>query len=123
MAKVLVVEDVVADAEVLAAVLHYAGHEVATAFDGAAALRTCDRFLPDMVITDLDLPAVHGLAVIAHLHAVGANVMIIAMSGSAELLQTARQLGVFTILRKPIKLSEFIAATHSALRAGRIGAD
>jgi CheY-like chemotaxis protein len=64
------------------------------------------------------LAALHGLAVIAHLHSVGAKVKIIAMSGSAEALQAARRLGVFTVLRKPITLSEFIAAMHSALREG-----
>jgi CheY-like chemotaxis protein len=101
----------------LAAVLRTDGHEVVMAFDGAAALRTCDRFLPDMVITDLELPALHGLAVIAHLHAVGADVKIIVMSGSTEALEAARRLGVFTALRKPMTLSEFITTAHSALRA------
>jgi CheY-like chemotaxis protein len=123
MAKVLVIDDVDADAEVLAAVLRREGHEVAMASDGAAALRTCDRFLPDMVITDLELPALHGLAVIAHLHAVGAKVKIIAMSGSAEGLQAARRLGVFAVMRKPITLSEFVAETHAALREERMGAN
>jgi CheY-like chemotaxis protein len=123
MAKVIVVDDVAADAEVLAALLQRSGHEVVMGSDGAAALRACDRFLPDMVITDLELPALHGLAVIAHLHAVGADLKIIAMSGSAEALQAARRLGVFTALRKPITLSEFITATHSALQDGRMGAN
>jgi CheY-like chemotaxis protein len=76
-----------------------------------------------MVITDLELPALHGLAVIAHLHAVGADVKIIAMSRSVETLQAARRLGILTALRKPITLSEFVTATHSALRARRMGAD
>jgi hypothetical protein len=48
----------------------------------------------------------HRLAIIAHLPGMGANVRIIAMSGSAEALQAARGLGVFTILRKPITLSD-----------------
>jgi CheY-like chemotaxis protein len=122
MAKVLVVDDVTADAEVWSAVLQRDGHEVVTASDGAAALRACDRFLPDLVITDLELPPPHGLAIIERLHAVGADVRIIAMSGSDEALHAARRLGVFTALRKPITLREFIAATHSALQAGQMGA-
>jgi Response regulator receiver domain len=53
-----------------------------TAADGAAARQACHRFLPDLVITDLELPKLHGLALIARLHEVGADVGIIAMSGS-----------------------------------------
>jgi hypothetical protein len=36
------------------------------------------------------------------------------MSGSDEALQAARKLGVSAVLRKPIILSEFVAATRGA---------
>jgi CheY-like chemotaxis protein len=47
MAKVLVVEDIAVEAEVLAIILEKHSYEVMTAADGAAALQACHRFLPD----------------------------------------------------------------------------
>jgi CheY-like chemotaxis protein len=117
MAKVLVVEDIAVEAEVLAIILEKHGYEIMTAADAAAALQACHRFLPDLVITDLELPELHGLALIARLHEVGADVGIIAMSGSGRALNAARALGVSAVLHKPIAMTDFMAAVRSSLPA------
>jgi CheY-like chemotaxis protein len=117
MAKVLVVDDVTADAAAWSAVLVSEGHVVLTALDGIAAAQACDQFLPDLVVTDLELPGLDGLALIARLHARGADVGIIAISGSARALETAKALGVSAVLRKPIAMTDFIAAVRSTLPA------
>jgi CheY-like chemotaxis protein len=78
--------------------------------------RTCDHFLPDLVVTDLELPEIDGLALIARLHKVGADVGIIAISGSARALANARNLGVSAALRKPVDMTDFIAVIRSTLR-------
>jgi CheY-like chemotaxis protein len=118
MAMVLVVDDVAADADMWATVLANDGHDVVTACDGAAALRACDRYLPDLVITDLELPELNGLAIIKRLHAVGAEVEIIAISGSASALETAKALGVSAALRKPVAMTDFAAVVRSLLAPG-----
>jgi PleD family two-component response regulator len=65
MARVLVVDDVADDVAAWAAVLGNEGHVVLTAFDGISAAQACDQFLPDLVVTDLELPGLNGLGLIA----------------------------------------------------------
>jgi CheY-like chemotaxis protein len=117
MARVLVVDDVADDVAAWAAVLGNEGHVVLTALDGISAAQACDHFLPDLVVTDLELPGLNGLGLIARLHARGADVGIVAISGSGPALEAAKALGVSTVLHKPIAMTDFIAAVRSALPA------
>ena len=119
MAKVLLVDDVPELLELWTIVLEDEGHDVVTAEDGVTALHTYHRHRPDLVITDLDLPKLHGLAVIARLRSACADVRIIAMSGSERALHMARNLGVPVALHKPVGKAELVAATRWTLRGGQ----
>ncbi|HVY83362.1 MAG TPA: PAS domain S-box protein [Steroidobacteraceae bacterium] len=61
--KILVVDDNVDAAESLAIVLRMKGHDVRTAHDGTAALRVAGEQSPDIVLLDLGMPGMDGLAV------------------------------------------------------------
>src|SRR5215210_3950700 len=65
MARVLVVEDVRAEAELLDTVLTRAGHEVSTAATAWDALRAFKRDHPDIAILDVGLPDGSGFDVCA----------------------------------------------------------
>jgi putative two-component system response regulator len=58
--RILVVDDVEANREVLLDVLAAAGHEVAAAATGAGALQALADFAPDLVLLDVMLPDVNG---------------------------------------------------------------
>jgi predicted short-subunit dehydrogenase-like oxidoreductase (DUF2520 family) len=49
---------------------------------------------------------------------VGAEVEIIAISGSASALETAKALGVSAALRKPVAMTDFAAVVRSLLAPG-----
>lgn len=61
--SVLVVDDDVATREMFRMALRIAGFDVETASDGVAALRRIDEHVPDVVVLDLDMPGVNGIAV------------------------------------------------------------
>lgn len=61
--RILVVEDDDAFRELLRMELRISGFEVIEARDGVAALRCVEKFSPDVVILDLQLPAAGGLDV------------------------------------------------------------
>ena len=61
--KILVVEDDLSLSDVLAFSLRRAGYEVVTAFDGLAALQLWESENPDLLVLDLNLPKLDGLAV------------------------------------------------------------
>lgn len=61
MALILVADDEILLAEMLADLLEDAGHEVLTAPHGKAALEIMQGRLPDLVITDFMMPLMTGL--------------------------------------------------------------
>ena len=60
--RVLVVEDNIDGARLMAALVRTMGHEVDYAINGYAALQLFDSFRPDVVIVDLALPDMTGWA-------------------------------------------------------------
>ena len=60
MARVLVVDDEPANRALLAYLLRYFGHDVATACDGASAVRSARAERPDLVVMDLAMPGMDG---------------------------------------------------------------
>ena len=68
-ARVLVVEDDEAIADVLRRSLRAEGHEVRSAGDGAEALTAAEQFSPDLVVLDLGLPRLDGMEVCRRIRA------------------------------------------------------
>ena len=64
MATILLVDDAPECAKPLAHVLRRAGHDVACATNGLEALTSLDAVWPDMVVTDLTMPVMDGLALL-----------------------------------------------------------
>ena len=62
MKKILVVEDELKIARLVRDYLHEAGFAVIEAADGATALQLARAERPDMVVLDLGLPEIDGLA-------------------------------------------------------------
>ena len=58
--KILVVDDNAASAQTMAMLLQMAGHNVIVAETGAAALRECAHFDPDVILLDIGLPDING---------------------------------------------------------------
>ncbi|GGY49857.1 response regulator [Pseudoduganella albidiflava] len=65
--RILVVDDNVDSAEIVAALLQFAGHEVHMAHDGASAIEAALRLRPDVVFLDIGLPDMSGVDVAAAL--------------------------------------------------------
>ncbi len=61
--KILVVDDEVKICKMLKAFLESEGYDVVTAGDGQMAIQKYDEEKPDIVITDLLLPKVHGFEI------------------------------------------------------------
>jgi len=66
--RILVVDDDAEAREVLADFLSQLGHTIETAHDGAEALSRLEVFPAELVVTDLEMPGMSGLELIAVLH-------------------------------------------------------
>ena len=61
--RVLVVDDNVDNAEIMAAILRESGHDVHVAFDGRTAVAEARRLRPEFLFLDLGLPGLDGFQV------------------------------------------------------------
>ena len=103
--KVLVVEDYVDTARLLAEFLVLDGHEVRVAHDGVAALQMATDSPPDLVLLDVGLPKMDGYEIATTLRQQhGFRGRIVALSGFA--LDHAKQqaAGIDDYHRKPVSL-------------------
>lgn len=105
--RLLLVEDNVDTAEVLAASLALLGHSVATATTVVDALRRVDREAFDLVISDLGLPDMSGYDLARALRSRG-GVACIAVSGHGypEDIRRSLEAGFLRHLVKPIEVGE-----------------
>ena len=64
MKKILIIEDDKNLSQVLQIFLRLKGYIVDTAFDGVEALNKIEKFLPDLILLDINLPKFSGFEVI-----------------------------------------------------------
>src|SRR5512144_2335731 len=116
-ARVLVVEDDEAIADVLRRSLRAEGHEVRSAGDGAEALTAAEQFSPDLVVLDLGLPRLDGVEVCRRLRA-DSDVPILMLTARTETENRVEGLdsGADDYLVKPFERRELLARIRALLR-------
>lgn len=113
--KVLVIEDNADLRNLVRLALEGAGHEVLTAAQGQEGLAYLNGHPVDAVVTDLFMPEMDGIEVIAALRRRFPGVKVVAMSGrpGVDYLAVAKELGAARILRKPFIMDELLSAVAS----------
>jgi two-component system OmpR family response regulator len=118
---ILVVEDDETAREFLARALREAGHNVDTAADGVDGLHQATSNAPEVMIVDLMLPGLDGLALISSLRATGHRtpVLILSALGDVDDRITGLRAGGDDYLTKPYHLSELMARVDALARRGQ----
>ncbi|MGH3672497.1 MAG: MtrAB system response regulator MtrA [Pseudonocardiaceae bacterium] len=121
-ARVLVVEDDPAAAEMLAIALRQAGFETAVVSEGPKVLPAFRELKPDLVLLDLMLPGMSGIDVCRAIRAESGIpiVMLTARSDTVDVV-TGLESGADDYMIKPPKTQELVARLRARLR--RIEAD
>jgi PAS domain S-box-containing protein len=105
--KILLVEDSVDSAEMMAFILQLGGHQVRIAHDGPAALEAARAFLPEVVLCDIGLPGMNGYEVAARLREQPAfqRTPLIALTGYGQddARSRSREAGFDVHLVKPVE--------------------
>jgi DNA-binding response OmpR family regulator len=122
--KVLIIEDRREQIVFIAnKLLKPEGWDVITARDGELGLRKAIEEKPDLIITDLKLPKMHGLDVLEELNGRDIRIPTIVMTfhGSEETAIRAFRLGAIDYLIKPFQIEEMMSAIDRALQVGSAG--
>ncbi len=118
-ARILIVDDDEMARLLQRTILERAGYETVLAEDGEEALRACRGQAIDVVITDLQMPKVHGLELIGVLRDLSPRPAIIAISGTgSDQLDMAQAVGADAVLAKPINPFELLDAVEKAATGG-----
>ena len=117
VARILVVDDDLDILELLRIRLELSGHEVLTASDGEAGLKTALEHRPDLVVADWTMPRLTGIEMLARIRADPA------IAGTPFILLTARaqevdEPGIDGFLAKPFSLADLTASVEAALARG-----
>lgn len=110
--RVLVVDDNVDAADLLATAFELAGHEVRVAYDGAQALLAADEFDPGVAVLDLGLPVLDGYELARRLRDSHPSLWMIAVSGYGREADRARAraAGFDCHFAKPVDLATLLSA-------------
>jgi CheY-like chemotaxis protein len=118
---VLVVDDDVRSARLLARLLREEGYEVEVAFDGARALgRLSQESVPDALITDLRMPHADGMSVVRYARSRRPALPVYVVTGYPELAPVGSVgLESMVVFPKPLAYEDFVASLRSALPPAR----
>jgi two-component system response regulator AtoC len=116
MKRVLVVDDEENIRLVLRTLLRKHGYEVEVADSGETALTLVDSFGPDVILTDVRMPKMGGLDLLATLRAkqYPATVIVMSAYGNVDLALEAIKAGAYDYVSKPFKPDEIVLALRKA---------
>ena len=120
---ILVVDDEPSVREVLVAYFQHEyvprGYAVETAADGAAAVEAVRRRRPVLVLLDIEMPGMDGVAALKGIRAIDPKIPVIMVTGN-ESTRVAGEVikdGAFSYLPKPVKIQYLDHLVAAVLRA------
>ena len=124
MASVLMVDDVPLFRDVVLHALQRAGHQVACAANGAAAVEALKTMKPDLILLDLAMPEMNGLAFLKQLRADKAlartPVIVVSALSEAVEVKEAMKIGVQGhLLKSRFSLEQLITMVQRVVPPAR----
>jgi len=120
MAKVLTVDDSPSICQMIKLVLGPAGHTVEAAGDGAQGLAKAKAQAFDIVITDLNMPVMNGMAMIRALRKlpsfVGVPIVLLTTESDESVKSEAKAAGATGWLTKPFKPDQLLSVVAKLVR-------
>ena len=125
MPSILIVDDEPGVRSALGGVLRDEGYNVDAVESGEACLDRLGRRVFDVVVLDVWLPGMDGLATLARMRErqVDAQVVIISGHGNVESAVRAIKMGAFDFVEKPLSLEKTVLVVRNALRQRHLEAD
>lgn len=115
--KVLIIEDDLALADVLAFTLRRAGFETMMAHDGLEGLERWQVESPDLIILDLNLPKMDGMAICRRISADGGTpIVILSVRSDDDDVVLGLKLGADDYVVKPFSPRQLVARIEAVLR-------
>jgi DNA-binding NtrC family response regulator len=124
-ASIIVIDDEENMCKILHKILSLEQYKVACFTDARQALEAIRRSPPDLVLTDIRMPAMSGMDVLTATKAASSrtNVLMLTAFGTIEGAIDAMRAGAFDYITKPFKTDELLVTIARALEHGRLVAE
>lgn len=120
--KILVVDDDIENLKIVISILekHHPDYIIYQADSGKIALELIDRYKPDIILSDWEMPELNGIELLRIMkeNIVTRHIPVIIISGvmvSSENLKIALEAGAIDFVTKPINTTEMLARIHTAI--------
>jgi len=115
--RILVVDDEESIREFFEIMLKREGYEVVTSANGRDALETLKKHQVDLIISDIQMPEVSGMELLAKVKEIDPEMLFIMITafGSTETAVEAMKLGAYDYIPKPFKIDEVKIIIRQAL--------
>jgi YesN/AraC family two-component response regulator len=125
MTKILVIDDEKPTLSMFRLFLEAWGYSVLTAENGAEGFEIFRKEKPAIVITDIKMPGIDGLAVLEHILDIDPKALVIVITGhgDTDLEQRALESRAVDFIHKPIRKEALEAALQKARERLDLGAD
>jgi two-component system nitrogen regulation response regulator NtrX len=125
MPSILIVDDEPGVRSALSGVLKDEGYDVEAVESGEACLERLGRQSYDVVVLDIWLPGMDGLATLSRMRErqIETQVVIISGHGNIESAVRAIKMGAFDFVEKPLSLEKTVLVVRNALRQRRLEAE
>ncbi len=120
--RILIVDDEANARAALSEILHDEGYVTETAADGFKALGKIDEFAPDVVLTDLKMPGLDGIALMEKVKAASPLTVFVVMTafGTISSAVAAMKNGADNYLTKPLDYEALSAVVERAMEKARL---
>jgi DNA-binding NtrC family response regulator len=120
--KILIVDDEANARAALSEILHDEGYQTETAADGFKALRKLEEFHPDVILTDVKMPGLDGIAFMDKARAAAPTAVFVVMTafGTISSAVAAMKKGADNYLTKPLEYETLSAVVERAMEKARL---
>ena len=118
MASIIVIDDDDDTRDTMADLLSLEGHQIRTGRNGVEGLQALDVELPQLVVTDIEMPILDGFEMIHRMFIENLgreNIPVILASGAADLHGIAEAVGTPYFLTKPFAFEALVGTIERAL--------
>src|SRR5258707_4640397 len=120
--RIVVIDDEVNAATALETLLREDGYQVTRAHDARAGLQLLEKEEPDVVLTDLRMPGMDGIELLAKIKEIRPQTMVLLMTayGTVKTAVRAMKMGAEDYLGKPIDVEELQVVLENVLEKKRL---
>ncbi|MFQ6083660.1 MAG: sigma-54-dependent transcriptional regulator [Candidatus Aminicenantia bacterium] len=122
MFKILIIDDEKSIRDIFSLMLKEKGYLVETAEEGEEGINKAQRFIPDIILLDMNLPDISGIDVLSEIKKSLPQTEVIIMTayGSVKNAVEATKLGAYDYLEKPVDNEELLLIISRALEVKRL---